>query len=208
MLTAETPRPAALTDTRLSRLSLNQRTIAGWTLREAIDGCLSTGLPAIGVWREQVAEAGSDTAVRWLAEAGLRVSSLCRGGFFTGADPASIEAAHAENLRAVDEAAALGAATLCLVPGGLPAGDRDLPGARGRVAEAIDRLVPYARDRGVGLGLEPMNPIYAADRGVVSTLGQALDIAEAYAPSEVGVVLDTFHVWWDPDLATQIARAA
>jgi sugar phosphate isomerase/epimerase len=193
--------------TKLERLSLNQRTTAHWTLREAIDGCLAAGLSSIGVWREQLAEAGQEDAVRWLAEAGLRVSTLCRGGFFTASDPAAVEAAHADNRRALDEAAAIGAATLCLVPGGLPAGDRDLPAARRRAAEAIDRLVPYAREVGVSLGIEPMNPIYAADRGVVSTLGQALDIAEPYAVDEVGVVLDTFHVWWDPDLQAQIARA-
>jgi sugar phosphate isomerase/epimerase len=194
-------------DATLARLSLNQRTTAGWTLREAIDGCLAAGLSAIGVWREQLAEAGQDNAVRWLAEAGLRVSTLCRGGFFTASDPGAVEAAHAENIRALDEAAAIGAATLCLVPGGLPAGDRDLTAARRRAAEAIDRLVPYAKQVGVPLGIEPMNPIYAADRGVVSTLGQALDIAEPYASDEVGIVLDTFHVWWDPDLQAQIARA-
>ncbi len=194
-------------DATLARLSLNQRTTAGWTLREAIDGCLAAGLSSIGVWREQLAEAGQENAVRWLADAGLRVSTLCRGGFFTASDPDAVEAAHAENLRALDEAAAIGAATLCLVPGGLPAGDRDLPAARRRAAEAIDRLVPYAKQVGVPLGIEPMNPIYAADRGVVSTLGQALDIAEPYANDEVGIVLDTFHVWWDPDLQAQIARA-
>lgn len=104
-------------DSGLSRLSLNQRTTAEWSLREAIDGCVGAGLSSIGVWREQLAEAGQGEAVTWLADAGLRVSTLCRGGFFTPSDPAAIEAAHEENLRALDEAAALGAATLCLVPG-------------------------------------------------------------------------------------------
>lgn len=191
----------------MSRLSLNQKTTNLWTLREAIDGTVAAGLSSIGIWREPLAEAGLDNAQAWLAEAGLRVSSLCRGGFFTAADLAEIEAAHADNLRAIDEAAALGTDTLCLVPGGLPAGDRDLIGARSRAAEAIGRLVPYARERGIKLGIEPMNPIYAADRGVISTLGQALDIAEQFGTDEVGVVFDTFHVWWDPALRDQIARA-
>ena len=191
----------------MSRLSLNQKTTNLWSLREAIDGTVAAGLSSIGVWREPLAEAGLDNAQAWLAEAGLRVSSLCRGGFFAAADPAEIEAAHADNLRAIDEAAALGTDTLCLVPGGLPAGDRDLIGARSRAAEAIGRLVPYARERGIKLGIEPMNPIYAADRGVVSTVGQALDIAEQFDVDEVGIVFDTFHVWWDPALRDQIARA-
>jgi sugar phosphate isomerase/epimerase len=191
----------------MSRLSLNQKTTNSWSLREAIDGCVAAGLSSIGVWREPLAEAGIENARKWLADAGLRVSSLCRGGFFTASEPAEIEAAHQENLRAIDEAAAIGAATLCLVPGGLPSGDRDLIGARSRAAEAIGYLVSYAKERGVTLGIEPMNPIYCADRGVVSTLGQALDIAEQFGAAEVGVVLDTFHVWWDPALCEQIDRA-
>ncbi|WP_241153764.1 sugar phosphate isomerase/epimerase family protein [Nocardioides pantholopis] len=194
-------------DPRLARLSLNQRTVAGWSLREAIDGCVAAGLPAIGVWREPLAEVGVDTGVGWLRDAGLRVSSLCRGGFFTSADGGARRRAHEENLRALDETAALGAPTLVLVPGGLPDGDRDLAGARARAAEAVAALAPEAAARGVRLGIEPMHPIFAADRGVVSSLRQALDIAEQLPADQVGVVVDTFHVWWEPDVLEQIARA-
>ena len=194
-------------DPRLARLSLNQRTTAGWSLREAIDGCLAAGLPAIGVWREPVAEVGTATAARWLRDAGLRVSSVCRGGFFTVADEAARRAAHEENLRALEESAELGAATLVLVPGGLPDGDRDLSAARQRAAEAIGDLVPAARACGVRLGIEPMHPIFAADRGVVSSLAQALDLAEQHPVDAVGVVVDTFHLWWEPGVLAQVARA-
>jgi sugar phosphate isomerase/epimerase len=200
----ETPRPG---DPRLARLSLNQRTTANWSLREAIDGAVAAGLPAIGLWREPVAEVGIEVARRWVDEAGLRVSSLCRGGFFTASDPAQRTAAHEDNLRAIDEAATLGTRTLVLVPGGLPPGDKDLVGARIRAAEAVAALVPHAARRGVTLGIEPMNPIYAADRGVISTLAQALDIAEAFTPHEVGVVVDTFHLWWEPGIHEQLTRA-
>ncbi|RCK70294.1 sugar phosphate isomerase/epimerase [Desertihabitans brevis] len=194
-------------DPRLARLSLNQRTTAEWSLREAVDGCVAAGLPSIGLWREPVAEVGLETAVAMVRDAGLRVSSLCRGGFFTVSEPDAVERAHAENVRALDEAAALGAPTLVLVPGGLPAGDRDLVAARERAAAAVERLVPEAEQRGVVLGIEPMNPIYAADRGVVSTLAQALDIAERFTPKQVGVVVDTFHLWWEPGVREQILRA-
>ena len=196
--TVDTPAPG---DPRLARLSLNQRTTAGWSLRDAIDGTVAAGLGAIGLWREPVAEAGLERATRWIADAGLRVSSLCRGGFFTARD---FSAALADNRAAVDEAAALGAFVLVLVPGGLPAGDRDLVGARSRVCDAVAALAPYARERGVRLGIEPMNPIYAADRGVVSTLAQALDIAQQ---CDVGVVVDTYHLWWEPGIEAQLARA-
>lgn len=199
-----TPAPG---DPRLARLSLNQKTVDRWDLREAIDGCLAAGLPAIGAWREPVAEVGLETAARWVSESGLRVSSLCRGGFFTGAGDLGEAERHDDNRRALDEAAALGAPCLVLVPGGLPAGDRDLPAARARAAAAIEALVPHALDVGVRLAIEPMHPIFAADRGVVSTLAQALDIAEPLPVEAVGVVVDTFHVWWEPGVEDQIVRA-
>jgi sugar phosphate isomerase/epimerase len=193
------------TQVPLSRLSLNQRTTASWSLPEAIKGCLDAGLGGIGIWREQLAEVGLDDACRLVADSGLRVSSLCRGGFFT--NPAEAASSDAQNREAIEEAAALNAATLVLVPGGLPPGDRDLEAARHRAARAIDRLVPYAHELGVNLGIEPMNPIYAADRGVISTLGQALDIAERFDAADVGVVVDTFHLWWEPGVADQVQRA-
>ena len=191
----------------LGRLSLNQRTTASWSLPEAVKGCVDAGLGAIGIWREQLAEVGLDEACRLVADSGLRVSSLCRGGFFTTADSAEAANAEAMNREAIEEAAALNAATVVLVPGGLPPGDRDLEAARDRATKAIERLVPYAHELGVNLGIEPMNPIYAADRGVISTLAQALDIAERFDAADVGVVVDTFHVWWEPGVGDQLQRA-
>jgi len=194
-------------DPRLARLSLNQRTTQRWSVAEAVDGCVRAGIPAIGLWREPVAEVGVPAAARLVTDAGLRVSSLCRGGFLTAADEAGRIEALADNRRAIDEAAALRAACLVLVVGGLPPGSRDLPGARRRVADALAELAPYAAERGVRLALEPLHPMYCADRAVLSTLGQALDLAEAFPAEQVGVVVDTFHVWWDPDVWRQIARA-
>ncbi|MGJ3225978.1 sugar phosphate isomerase/epimerase family protein [Micromonospora aurantiaca (nom. illeg.)] len=194
-------------DARLARLSLNQRTTQRWSVAEAVDGCVRAGIPAIGLWREPVAEIGVPAAARLVTDAGLRVSSLCRGGFLTAADEAGRIEALADNRRAIDEAAALRAACLVLVVGGLPPGSRDLAGARQRVADALAELAPYAAERGVRLALEPLHPMYCADRAVLSTLGQALDLAEAFPAEQVGVVVDTFHVWWDPDVWRQIARA-
>jgi sugar phosphate isomerase/epimerase len=190
------------TQAALSRLSLNQRTTASWSLPEAIKGCVDAGLGAIGIWREQLAEVGLDDACRLVADSGLRVSSLCRGGFFT--NPAEAATSEAQNGEAIEEAAALNAATLVLVPGGLPPGDRDLQGARDRAARAIEGLVPHANELGVTLGIEPMNPIYAADRGVISTLGQALDIAESFEPNDVGVI--DGHIDF-PAFTRSVARA-
>lgn len=189
------------------RLSLNQRTTKRWTVAEAVDGCARSGLQAIGLWREEVAEAGLARASKLVSDAGLRVSSLCRGGFLTASEPSARSAALEDNRRAIDEAATLGAACLVLVVGGLPDSSKDLPGARERVAEAVAELSAYAGERGVRLALEPLHPMYCADRAVLSTLAQALDLAERFPAERVGVVVDTFHVWWDPDVFAQIARA-
>lgn len=199
-----TPQPG---DPSLARLSLNQRTTANWSLREAIDGARRAGLGAIGVWREPVADVGVETAKRWLDDAGLRVTSLCRGGFFTSGDPTAWREALETNRKAIDETAALDAACLVLVPGGLPEGTRDLLAARSRVAEALSALAPYASERGVRLAIEPMHPIFAADRGVVSTLKQALALAEPYDANVVGVVADTYHLWWEPDVLATLECA-
>jgi sugar phosphate isomerase/epimerase len=189
-------------------LSLNQKTTNSWSLPQAIEGCVRAGLESIGVWREPLAEVGVERARKLLDDAGLRVSSLCRGGFLTAVEPDERRAAIADNIAAIEEAAALGTDVLVMVVGGLPQGSRNLPEARARVAEAIGELAPIAGDRGVRLALEPMHPIFTADRGVLATLGEALDLAEQFPEDQVAVVVDTFHVWWDPQVEAQIARAA
>ena len=191
----------------LERLSLNTQTTNGWTLQEAVDGAARAGLPAIGLWRDRVQEAGLEQAAKLVRDAGLRVSSLCRGGFLTAADEAGIAAALEDNKRAIEEAATLGTDALVMVVGGLPEGSVDLAGARQRVADRLAELAPYAREAGVGLVLEPLHPMYVADRAVISTLGQALDLAAPHPADAVAVVVDTFHVFWDPDLAAQVERA-
>ncbi|MEV1169006.1 sugar phosphate isomerase/epimerase [Nonomuraea sp. NPDC049784] len=205
-------------------LALNQWTTRRWSVAEAVDGCVRHGLEAVGLWREKVAEQGLAESVKLVREAGLRVSSLCRGGFLTAGGLPGEEGRRAfaqaldDNRRAIDEAAELSAACLVMVVGGLPGvkpGEplpasgfsRDVAGARERVAEALAELAPYAGERGVKLALEPLHPIYCPDRAVLSTLGQALDLSLAYPEDQVGVVVDTFHVWWDPRVFEDIARA-
>jgi sugar phosphate isomerase/epimerase len=190
-------------DPRLARLSLNQWTTQRWSVAEAVDGCARAGLPAIGLWREKVAEFGLAASAKVVRGAGLRVSSLCRMRGLSDLVPDLDEAR-----RAIDEAAVLGAPALVVVVGGLPRGSRDLAGARERVADALGELAPYARQAGVVLALEALHPMYCADRAVLSTLKQAVDLAERFPADAVGVVVDTFHIWWDPEVLPQIARAA
>jgi sugar phosphate isomerase/epimerase len=189
------------------RLSLNQATVKHLDLPQSVDLCLRHQIPAIGLWRDRVAETGLPRAAATVRAAGLHVSSLCRGGFFTHPDRAARVSALADNRRAIAEAAELGADTLVLVSGGLPSGSRDLALARRMVADAIADLVPTAQRLGVRLGIEPMHPMFCADRCVVSRLDDALDLAFQFPAETVGVVVDTYHVWWDPQLAAQIDRA-
>ncbi|MFC9619240.1 sugar phosphate isomerase/epimerase family protein [Streptomyces sp. NPDC056930] len=189
------------------RLSINQETIKQWSLPELAEGCVKAGIDKVGLWRAPVQEYGIERTARLLADSGLSATSLCRGGFFTAIDPAERARALDDNRAAVDEAAGLSTDTLVLVSGGLPAGSKDLHGARERIADALGELAPYAAERGVRLAIEPLHPMFASDRCVVSTLSQALDIAERFPAEQVGVVVDTYHIWWDDQAAAQIARA-
>jgi sugar phosphate isomerase/epimerase len=153
------------------------------------------------LWREEVAAHGLDRTAKLVRAAGVRVTSLCRGGFFER------EGWFDDNRRAIDEAATLGAPVLVLVSGGLAAGNRDIDAARRHVGDAVGRLVPHARAAGVTLAIEPLHPMYCSDRCVVSTLAQALDLAAPYPPEAVGVVVDTYHLWWDDGIWAQIERA-
>ncbi len=188
-------------------LSLNTATLGpARTLEDAVEGCLRHGIGGISPWRDKVAELGLEAAVRVVKRSGLEVTGLCRGGMFPAADPVGRGRALEDNRKAIDEAAALGAACLILVVGGLPAGSRDLPGARAQVVDGIAASLEYARSVNVRLAIEPLHPMYAADRACVNTLAQALDICEGLGDG-VGVAVDAYHVWWDPDLHPQIARA-
>ena len=189
----------------LNRLSLNQITTEQWNLREATLGCAEAGIPWISIWRHKMEEFGMTETKRILADTGLHVSSLCRGGMFPAATKEERGKRIDDNKRAIEEAAELGTNVLVLVCG--PAPDKDIAQSRKWVEEGIEQIVPFAEEHGVKLGIEPLHPMYAADRSVISTLGQANKMAEQFTPEQVGVVVDVFHVWWDPELYEQIARA-
>ncbi|MEU6660842.1 sugar phosphate isomerase/epimerase family protein [Streptomyces sp. NPDC046821] len=176
-------------------------------LEELVAACGELGVPGVGLWREPVQAYGVEAAAKLVRDAGLAVTTLCRGGFLTAIDPHARVKAIDDNRAAVDEAATLGTDTLVLVSGGLPEGSKDLHGARERIADALAELGPYAAERGVRLAIEPLHPMFASDRCVVSTLEQALDLAERFPAEQVGVCVDTYHVWWDDHAPAQIARA-
>jgi sugar phosphate isomerase/epimerase len=188
------------------RFSLNQYTTRSWSLREAVDGCARAGVAWIGLWRDKVEELGLAASAKAVRDAGVAVSSLCRGGFFAAPDAAGRRARLDDNRRAVEEAATLGTDVLVLVCGGMAG--QPLAEARRMVADGVVELAPHAAAHGVRLAIEPMHPTFCADRSVIVTLAQALDLAERFPADQVGVVVDAYHVWWDPSLDAGIARAA
>ncbi len=188
-------------------LSINTATVRQqWTLPQIIEGCVRQEIRAIAPWRDQVAACGLKTAADLVERHDLRVSGYCRGGMFTAPDKAGRQAALDDNRRAVDEALALNAECLVLVVGGLATGSRDIADARQQVRDGIASVLDYSRAQGMKLAIEPLHPMYAADRACVNTLKQANDLCQALGPG-VGVAVDVYHVWWDPELAAEIARA-
>ncbi|MDM9624599.1 sugar phosphate isomerase/epimerase family protein [Rhizobium sp. S152] len=188
-------------------LSINLATVRKqYDMKQAVDVCLKQGITAIAPWRDQVHAIGLSEAARIVADNGLRVTGLCRGGMFPAADTEGRRAAIDDNKRAIDEAAALNADCLVLVVGGLPEGSKDIAHAREMVSDGIAAILPHARASGVPIAIEPLHPMYAADRACVNTLEQALDICDLLGEG-MGVAVDVYHVWWDPKLDQQIARA-
>lgn len=185
-------------------------------LTAIIEACVQRGIKAISPWRDQVAAAGLPAVSKLVKTHGIELSGYCRGGMFPAADASGLQAAHDDNRRAVDEACELKAACLVLVVGGLPgalagkAAHKDLVLSRSQVTDGIAQLLEYARSCNMPLAIEPLHPMYAADRACINTMEHALDVCDALDPSKsgaLGVAVDVYHVWWDPKLQPQIERA-
>jgi len=189
-------------------LSINHGTVREqYGMREFVEACVRHGIPAIDPWRDKVAAFGLQASARLIKDHGLRVTGYCRGGLFPAATSAERQTIVDDNKRMIDEAAVLGCECIVLIGGGLPKGSRDLIAAHTMFADGVAAIVPHARAAKVPLAIEPLHPMYAGDRACINTLAHALDLCDAVGDG-VGVAVDVYHVWWDPDLETQIARAA
>ncbi|HVJ08518.1 MAG TPA: sugar phosphate isomerase/epimerase family protein [Acidisarcina sp.] len=188
------------------RISLNQITTERWTVEQTVAACVRYGIPSVALWRHRLAETGLEKAARLVQDAGLHVSSVCRGGMFPAPTITEWRKRIQDNLRAIEEAAELKADCLVLVTGADPR--VKLADAREMVKDGIAAIASYAEKLGVCLGVEPLHPMFAGDRSVVNTIDQALDIAELYPASVAGVVLDVIHIWWDPRVFALIQRCA
>ena len=191
-------------------LSLNTATVREqWNLRQCVEGCVRHEIGGIAPWRDKLHEAGVDEGARMIADAGLKASGLCRGGWYT-ADGALTSQVIDDNKRAVEEAVAIKAECLVMVVGGLSAGSKDIAAAHRLVEDGLGATLEFARTAGMPIAIEPLHPMYAADRACVNTMRQALDICDRLDPEAsgaIGVACDVYHVWWDAELPEQIIRA-
>jgi len=192
-------------------LSINTATLGEKrNLRREIDALRRHNIRGIAPWRDEVAEIGPKQAARMIRDNGLVVTGFVRSGFFPAEDRKARQAAIDDNLRAIDDAATLEARCLVIVAGGLPKGSKDLPGAREMVRDGLGEILDHARSSGVPLAIEPLHPMYCADRACVNTMEQALDLCDELAGGSgegIGIAVDVYHVWWDPELKSQIERA-
>jgi sugar phosphate isomerase/epimerase len=189
----------------LSRLCVHTITTKPWSLEQAAEAYAAAGVRGISVWRDALAARNPARSGELLRSHGLEIVSLCRGGFFAHADEAARRAALDDNRSAIDEAAALGAPLLVLVCGALPG--QPLSRSRDQIRAGIEAIVPHAERLGVRLAIEPLHPMYADSRSAINTLGQATALALAIGSDAVGVAVDVYHVWWDPELEREIERA-
>ena len=191
--------------TDISRLCIHTMTTKPWSLRECIDGYTAAGVPAITVWRQHIDPVGEIEAGKMLRDSGLRVVSLCRGGFFPATSAAAREDARNDNRRAIDQAAEIGAPLVVLVCGAVPG--MPLAEARQQILDGIAAVLPHAKAAGVKLAIEPLHPMYADTRSAVNTLEQANNMVMALRSPWIGVTVDVYHCWWDPMLKSEISRA-
>lgn len=189
----------------LSRLAIHTQTNRPWSLRQCIDAYSRAGIKGISVWRHTLEPMGAKEAGRMLRDAGMSVPALVRGGFFVGSDEKARQAAIDVNRTCIDEAAEMGAEMVVLVVGATP--DIPLEESRKQVADGISTILDHAAARKVKLAIEPMHPMYAADRSCINRMAEARQICQELGHPMLGIALDVYHVWWDPDLKNEIELA-
>jgi sugar phosphate isomerase/epimerase len=188
-----------------SRLCIHTITTRPWSIEEAVAAYASAEVKGITVWRQALKGRRPLRVGERIRGAGLSIVSLCRGGFFPALNTSGREAAIKDNLEAIDQAAELGAPLLVLVCGALP--DISLESSRNQIRDGIAAVLPHAEACGVKLGVEPLHPMYADTRSAINTLRQANDLCDDIDSPSLGVVVDVYHLWWDPDLRAEIRRS-
>lgn len=189
----------------MTRFSLNQMSMPEWNIKDTCEACYNNDISWIGLNRDKVKDTGLNESVKIIKEYGLNASSLCVRARFTSQSKVEREERVEDCLRAIDEASKLDVEAIVLTGGGL--NGCDIISAREIVKEGIARIATYAEKANVKIGIEPLHPVFASDRSVIATLGEANDIVEYISSSHVGVIIDVYHVWWDAKLYDEIKRS-
>jgi sugar phosphate isomerase/epimerase len=190
--------------TDLSRLCIHTITTKPWGIEDAAKNYASNGVSGITVWRDALNGRNIKKTGEMIRQHGLSVVSLCRGGFFPGRELKKREAAIDDNRKAIEEAFELGTKLIVLVCGADPA--QSLDDSRKQIRDGIATILPEAEAAGVKLAIEPLHPMYADTRSAINTLAQANELAETLNSPWVGVAVDVYHLWWDPNLEKEIKR--
>jgi len=189
----------------ITKLSINQKTTIHWSLPECIDGCVRHKIPSIGIRREKIKEIGVKESALLLRNSGLKVSSLCFAGNFPYLNSNQRRERLDDNRRAIEEAFLTKANVLVIVGGVLPNGD--IKRALSLIERGIDELLPYAQDSNIKLGIEPLHPMFAASHSALVTMEETNNLLDHYDSPYLGIIIDAYHVWWDPKLYEQIERS-
>jgi len=190
----------------LSRLCLHTMTTRPWKIEECIRYYAAAGIHGITIWRNVLENKNLKAVKILLDDFGMNVVSLCRGGFFTSVSEMKRQLAIDDNLQAIEQAAAVGAPLIVLVCGSDK--EQSLEKSRDQIMDSIIRILPFAEKTGIRLAIEPLHPMYAGDRSAVNTIKQANDMAAQINSLWVGVAVDVYHLWWDPELKQEISRCA
>ncbi len=189
----------------LSRLAIHTQTTKPWTLQQCVEAYSAAGVRGVSIWRNVIEPIGAKEAGRIVRDHGMRVPALVRGGFFTAIDAPGRTSALDSNRVCIDEAREVGAEMVVLVVGATPG--LPLAEARKQVTESMDALVPYAKQAGIKLAIEPLHPMYAADKSCINRMSDARKVCQTIGDPIVGIAVDVYHVWWDPDLEDEIRLA-
>ena len=188
----------------LSRLCIHTITTNPWSLETAVEKYAVAGVKGVTVWRQWLDGKDPRQAGQMIRDAGLEIVSYCRGGFFPAADNLGRQAAIDDNRKIIDEAAALGTDLIVLVCGAFPG--QALSESRNQIGDGIDQILDHAKAAGIKLGIEPLHPMYADERSAINTIRQANDLCDRFRDPYLGVVVDVYHLWWDPELEQEILR--
>ncbi len=186
------------------RLCIHTITTKPLGFERACEKFAARGVKGISIWRDAVEGLDPAAVKKYLRSNDLQPVSYVRGGFFPALEAGKRTAALEDNRQMLAEAAGMEIPMLVLVCGAEPRQSLEI--SRDQIRQAIESLLPLARDLQVRLAIEPLHPMYADTRSAITSLKQANEMAEYFSDDYLGVAVDVYHLWFDAELEEQIRR--